>query len=378
MSKTKKLIGGLLSVAVLAGSMASAHATSIKASLYWGPKSPIVIGGYTPFIESLEADQALGLKVRLFTGGSLLSAKSTLPGLRSGIADVGTLAMTYFPAELPHSQLVSDLAMMGHQSVVAAAAVSEYMLLDCKPCQEDWNKMGLVLAGTYSTTPYLVISKTNIETLADLKGKKVRSPGGVWDRWVESVGAVPVNVSSAEMYEAFNRGVVDMVIHTPAALKSVNLGDFAKYVVKVPLGTYDALSAGSFNANTWKKLSVEERKAILDRMAILVVGISDQYRVQDEEAEEIYSKKGVTFVEPSKELQDQINGFQESDMVTIMENAKIKYGVTDPKAEIETLRKLFAKWNDLLAPVKGDRAKMEAIVKEQIYDKLDPKTFGVE
>lgn len=377
MSKMNKLLRTLIAAGVLAGSMAPAHATDLKVSLYWGPKSPIVIGGYKPFVESLEADKASDLKVRMFTGGALLDAKATLPGLRSGIADVGTLAMTYFPAELPASQLVADLAMMGSDSVAAAAAVTEYMLMHCAPCRNDWQKMGLVLTSAYSTTPYLIISKTPVEIVDDLKGKKIRSPGGVWDRWVESVGAVPVNVSSSEMYEAFNRGVVDMVIHTPAALKSVNLGDFAKYVVKVPLGTYHALSAGTYNAKTWKGLTDAQRKAIFERLSILVVGISDQYRVQDAEAEEIYGKKGVAISAPSAALKQQVAEFRKADMASIVADAKGKYGIANPEAEIATMEKLFAKWEQLIAPVAGDRARMQAIVRSEIYDKLDPTTFGM-
>lgn len=367
----------LISAGLLAGSIAHAQATNLKVSLYWGPKSPIVLGGYKPFVESIEADKATDLKVKMFTGGALLDAKATLPGLRSGIADVGTLALTYFPAELPASQLVADLAMMGNDSVVAAAAVTEYMLMHCAPCLNDWNKMGLVLTSAYSTTPYLIISRTKVETGDDLKGKKIRSPGGVWDRWVESVGAVPVNVSSSEMYEAFNRGVVDMVIHTPAALKSVNLGDFAKYVVKIPLGTYHALSAGTYNSKTWKGLTEAQRKAIFDRSPILVVGISDQYRRQDIEAEEIYAKKGVTIAAPSEVLKKQVAEFRKADMASIISDAKGKYGITNPEAEIQTLEKLFAKWEQLIAPVAGDRTKMQDIVRQEIYDKLDPKTFGM-
>lgn len=377
MSKLNTLARTLLSASLLAGTIAQAQASDLKVSLYWGPKSPIVIGGYKPFIEALEADPATNLKVKMFTGGALLDAKATMPGLRSGIADVGTLALTYFPAELPASQLVADLAMMGTDSVAAAAAVTDYMLQHCQPCRDDWQKLGLVLTAAYSTTPYLVISKTKVETTDDLKGKKIRSPGGVWDRWVESVGAVPVNVSSSEMYEAFNRGVVDMVIHTPAALKSVNLGDFAKYVVKVPLGTYHALSAGSYNAKTWKGLSTAERKAILDRSPILVVGISDQYRLQDVEAEDIYAKKGVTITAPSDALKKQVAEFRKADMASIIADAKNKYGIANPEAEIKTLEKLFAKWDQLLAPAAGDRKKMEEIVRKEIYDKIDPATFGL-
>lgn len=377
MSKLNTLVRTLLSVSLLAGGIAQAQASSLKVSLYWGPKSPIVIGGYKPFVEAVEADPSTDLKVKMFTGGALLDAKATLPGLRSGIADVGTLALTYFPAELPASQLVADLAMMGSDSVVAAAAVTEYMLQHCQACRNDWQKLGLVLTAAYSTSPYLVISKTKVETLDDLKGKKIRSPGGVWDRWVESVGAVPVNVSSSEMYEAFNRGVVDMVIHTPAALKSVNLGDFAKYVIKLPLGTYHALSAGTYNAKTWKRLSAAERKTILDRSAILVVGISDQYRVQDVEAEEIYTRKGVTVAEPSEALKKQVAEFRKADMTSIIADAKGKYGIANPEAEIQTLEKLFAKWEQLLAPAAGDRKKMEEIVRQEIYDRIDPATFGI-
>ncbi|HEX5487230.1 MAG TPA: C4-dicarboxylate TRAP transporter substrate-binding protein [Limnobacter sp.] len=377
MFKPTTILRTALAASVLLAGIAKAQATEIKVSLYWGPKSPIVLGGYKPFIKSIEEDKAADLQMKLFSGGALLDAKGTLPGLRSGIADVGTLALTYFPAELPHSQLVADMALIGKSSVAAAAAVTDYVLKDCAPCREDWKKLGLVYTGAYSTTPYLLISKTKITSLADLKGKKIRSPGAVWDRWIQSVGAVPVNVPSSEMYESFDRGIVDVVIHASSAMKTVNLGDIGKYVVKLPLGTYHALSAGSYNINTWKKLTTAQRKAILDRTPILVVGISDQYHVQDVEAEKLYAGRGVTITEPSADMLKQINDFRKADMANIIEAAKTKYGFANPQPEIDKIEALFDKWNKLLAPANGDRAKMEAIVKKEIYDTLDPATFGM-
>ena len=40
-----------------------------------------------------------------------------------------------------------------------------------------------------------------MKSLKDLKGKRLRTAGAALSRWAESIGAVPVNVPSSEMYQ---------------------------------------------------------------------------------------------------------------------------------------------------------------------------------
>ena len=89
-------------VVLAAGLIAAGNAAALelKASHYLPPKHPIVIS-YQAFAKALEKESNGDVKVRIFGGGSLLGAKATVDGVRDGVADIGFVVNTYYPAQFP-------------------------------------------------------------------------------------------------------------------------------------------------------------------------------------------------------------------------------------------------------------------------------------
>src|SRR5690606_15046394 len=96
-------LGGLVATAPMGA--AHAQTTTIKASIWVSPKHPSGDRGYGAFMKYVEEQSKGSIKFRYWSGGSLLGARDTLPGLINGIAHVSSMAMTYFPAEFPYAQL---------------------------------------------------------------------------------------------------------------------------------------------------------------------------------------------------------------------------------------------------------------------------------
>jgi TRAP-type transport system periplasmic protein len=238
----------LLAIALVCGlAVAQADAAEYKAATFIGPKHPIAKGGWAPYFKEVEKQSGGSIKFRQFLAGSLLEAKALLGGVRDGVADAAQVVFTYHPAEFPHAQLVADFALYGGDAMVAAAAVTEFNLFHCAPCLAEFKRNGIVYTGAFSTTPYVLMSKVKIAALAELKGKKMRTPGSVWDRWATHVGGTPVNLPANEMFEGLSRGILDIAIQAPAALKSYNLADTAKYLTSLRLGTYHSVAMLAFN-----------------------------------------------------------------------------------------------------------------------------------
>ena len=193
-----KLIFGFMFVAAGFFAGGAFADTEIRISSWVAPKHPVNYGGYVPFMEAVEKASGGEISFRLFMGGALLSAKATMPGIRDGIADTGVIALTYHPAEFPYAQLIADLAMSSADPVVTAAAVTELNMLHCQPCLDELMVQEIVYTGTYATAPYVIIGSRKVESLADLKGARIRTPGSVWDRWAADVGGVPVNIPSSD------------------------------------------------------------------------------------------------------------------------------------------------------------------------------------
>jgi TRAP-type C4-dicarboxylate transport system substrate-binding protein len=363
-----------LTLCTLATGAADAQ-TEITASLWVSPKHPVAVGGYDPMIADMK--KSGDWDVQYFTGGALLGANATLGGLGDGIADVGMIALTYFPAELPHGQLVADLALATESNVAASLAVSEFNMLHCSECLAEFEQQNLVYTGTYSTSPYSIISNEPISAIEDLGGKKMRVPGSVWSRWAKHVGGVEVNVPSSEMYEGLNRGALDIAIQAPGALRSYGLWDIAKNVNLLNLGTYHSLAQLAFNRDFWQELTDEQRRYMLDQAARANLDATLVYTETDEEVLAEAEKHGVTVVEPSEALRQDHEAFVQQDLKTVAEVAKSTYGIENPGPKIETLLSLFDKWQKIVEETGGEREALLERFKTEVYDKVDPATYGM-
>lgn len=351
--------------------------TEIRISSWVAPKHPVNYGGYEPFMAAVEEASGGAISFRLFMGGALLSAKATMPGIRDGLADTGVIALTYHPAEFPHAQLIADLAMLSGDHVATAAAVTEFNLLHCQPCLDEFKAQEIVYTGTYATAPYVIIGSRKIESPADLSGARIRTPGSVWDRWAEAVGGVPVNIPSSDMYESLERGITDVVLQPIAALRSYSLWDVAEHATLLDLGTYHSLSLLGYSTYTWQDLTVEERTLLLDHTALGLVGVSVAYTALDQEvvADAVGSK--IEIIEPTEALLEVKQRFIDIDLAQIAEIARDQHGIDDPESIIASYEALLEKWQGIMALISDDSDAMIAVINAEIFDKIDPATYGM-
>jgi len=342
-----------------------------------GPKHPVATHGWPTHVKAVEAETDGSLKYKLFVGGSLLKIKATLSGVRDGVADAGLYALTYWPAELPLGNLVGDLALLGEDPATMAGATVEFNMMHCSECLAEFQPHRMIYTGTYSTTPYRIISKGRINSLDDIKGKKLRTAGGAWVRWSQKVGAVSVSLPAPEMYEGINTGVIDGAIQTTAALKGYGLWDVAKDITLIPLGTYHSLSLFGYNTDVWKGFTDAERRAILNGAAEGIAATVGRYYEQDAEVLKEAAGKGVTVHQPGKDLAEATRAFAMGDVDVIVADAEEKRGIKNARAKADKMVELIAKWSKLTEPVRDDRAGFAALLKSEIYDKIDVKTYGM-
>src|SRR5690625_3316392 len=186
--------------------------TAVKVSTWYPPTHPGVTGGFSTFNETLKNDYSDEFSVKYWEGGSLLDTKGTLNGLATGVADIGNLAMTYYPGQFPYFQLIADMGMYSSNPIAVMGAVNEMLHVSCKECREEFFKNDVVYIAGNAITPYTMISKKPITEPDDLKGKKFRTPGSLWNRWASYVGGTSVDIPASEMFQALDSGAVDVAL----------------------------------------------------------------------------------------------------------------------------------------------------------------------
>ena len=105
--------------------------------------------------------------------------------------------------------------------------------------------------------------KKKIDSLADLKGMKIRVYGYMPTLAVKSLGASPVTIASGEIAPAMMAGTIDAALSAVSFGYSMGLTKVAKYVTLLPVAsTWSAVTV--INAKKFNSLPPDLQKVLTD------------------------------------------------------------------------------------------------------------------
>jgi len=111
--------------------------------------------------------------------------------------------------------------------------------------------------------PYQVFTKAKLESVKNLEGMKLYTAGGAKELTVRKLKAVPVKMTTPEVYESLSRGTIDGILFPYASLFPYNLDKLVKYgTVSESLG--NAVVTYVINAAKYKQLPASVQKAMSD------------------------------------------------------------------------------------------------------------------
>lgn len=325
------------------------------------------------------------LEAKVF-GGELLNLSEIPGGLRDGIVAVGAVVTAYKPAEYTEMNLIGDLSMLatvGDVSDVPAAAMSgavmEYVLFNCPECLEQFKAQNQVFLASASTSPYILLCREPVETLADMAGKKFRSGAANFGRWAEHVGGVKVSLTGNEIYDALSQGVVDCAMLSVTTLIEARHIDVTKALLfGVPGGVYAGLAENATNRDVWLSLTDDERAVMVRASAQLAADIVMHQRDVEIEATELATSQGLRIAEADAETLANYEAFVNSELAVIAAEMAAQ-GVENAEAKVGLAADIIAKWKDLTQDVSaGEVERLTDLYWSEIFSKLDPSTYAME
>ncbi|MDR5652213.1 C4-dicarboxylate TRAP transporter substrate-binding protein [Ruixingdingia sedimenti] len=377
MTYRRTLFAAAAALGAIAGAPA-AQADTFSYAMNLNPTEPMPANAYIPWAESVKNRTNGDVTIEFYFSGALLPNAESLAGTRSGVADLAYHAFTYTPAEMPIWNVISFLGFKVPKPHVVAIAAAEYGLLDPEGNGEI-AKAGVVYMGGYTTPAYHFICRSDkIAGAEDLKGLRVRTPGGPWSEFARSLGMVDVNITSAEMYTAFERGAVDCATADPTHIVTgANLLRVAKGFNTMPMGPFFTGASWIWNPDSWARISEENRKIVLEESArYLAVNITT-YVADGEKAKQAGKDGGITFVEPSPDLVDAYQAFV-ADIDDIVVAKGKAAGVGNIEKEMADFTALMEKWDGLLKDVDvTDADVLGKLIWDNIYSKVDVATYGI-
>ena len=156
------------------------------------------------------------------------------------------------------TNISGNFALVGRNSHVMALAMSEYVVT-CEACLKEFSDVGIVFLGAGSSDVYGLLTTKPVRTADDLKGLRLRSGGAPYSRWAEHFGATGVAMGVGDTFEGMSQGTIDGTMASVVDALSFRLIDVAKYVTRVPIGTYHVTSNFTVAKSTCDSLSDQEK-----------------------------------------------------------------------------------------------------------------------
>lgn len=245
------------------------------------------------------------LKVQIFWTESLVKWKDALPGIQSGMADFAWVSSTYFPSQLPRYLMLDNLFNFGDDYVAAILALID--TVDNEPnLKAELAKEDIILVAPHISGHAPVGTKNPLKSIKELKGKSLRTYGGVRTQFYTNLGANPIFMSFSDMYEAMNRGTIDSLGDMAVVLSNAfKLYEVVKYInANNPPGVHGnggALASGFYmSQKKFNAFPKETQKMLLDLRREYAVRYAQT--LMDDEAvirNEWKTKHGVSFSDAS-------------------------------------------------------------------------------
>src|SRR5215813_1231494 len=220
----------------------------------WGPSHALY-----PWVKQVEEASKGKIKIEVFASQTLIKGIDMWKGIRSGIADIGWCVQGYWPEQTP----LSDVVSLPFLPIKTAEQGSELLwkLYEKYPSmQKEYGEIQPLVLHTTSPN-FLLTSKKQVKTLEDFKGLKVRVLGGPPTEMAKALGAVPTLIPMPDMYQSFDKGVVDGAAAPWEAVHGFRLYEVVKYYTMAPF--YASYFSVCANKQKWTSLPKDVRDQIM-------------------------------------------------------------------------------------------------------------------
>ena len=159
---------------------------------------------------------------------------------------------------------------------------------------------GMTLLYSVCWPPSAIHSKKEINSLADLKGLKLRTYSAITSRFGELAGTVPVLIAAPEVAQAFKTGMVDAQINSSSGGVDTQTWDFTTHLYDA--GVIAPHNVVFVNKAAWAKLDPATQKVIETAAA---AAEKRGWEIREEEHTknlQLLASKGVKVLKPSPKL----------------------------------------------------------------------------
>ena len=293
-----------ISTGVFLSASSIAAETTLRVATWLPPTNPLnktVWPTWKKWVEDA-TEGRVNVVIEDYTG----HPKTIFDAVEDGVYDVGFSVNSYIPGRFT---LTSLAEIPGETPDAESASVALW-----KTYQEYFKDAGefdgLKLLALFVHSPGQIHSKFPVNTLSDLKGKKVRLGGGMVNELGQRLELTIVSAPATKSYEMMQQGVVDATFLPAQEQKLFRLSEVSSNLILFPNGLYNSAMSFVMNEDAFEGLSDVDREAILSvsgeklsRLAGAVWAESDKIGISEAKEKGV----NVTFLKSDDELVKEFN-----------------------------------------------------------------------
>lgn len=202
------------------------------------------------------------VRMEYYPAEQLGKAADLLDAALNGIADIVYAPPLYISDRLPLST-VPALPLIGNVTDNRELDRAWHTLVMEEINPVELLPLGVRAVRTQVTPPYqIMLRREQVRTLDELKGKKMRSSGGVQEKSVAKLGAIPTAIPASDLYPAIQRGTVDGILFNLPTASGYKLQEQLMWSTdNLNLGLYPVLYV--INEDVWQGLPVDVQEILV-------------------------------------------------------------------------------------------------------------------
>lgn len=296
--KASKPLVWILGASALVLGTAPAGAETVLRISSWAPPTHFVNSKIWPGWGAM-IEKATEGRVTTKIEYKLASPPKQFSVVRNGIADAAWIFHGY------NTRYVATQAVefpgLGTSGEAAAVA---YWKVHQKYLKKANEHRGVELVGLNSHGPAVIHTKKPLKSLKDLKGMKIRVPGGVGSLVGRALGVTAVKLPAPKVYEALSSGVADGIFMPIETQKSFRLKEVVPNVTIIPGGLYYGSFGFIMSPSFLKKLSSKDRAALMSVSGVELAKLGHHWDKADIAGREDAIKSGTKITVASDAIQN--------------------------------------------------------------------------
>jgi TRAP-type C4-dicarboxylate transport system substrate-binding protein len=242
------------------------------------------------FADEVKKGSGGKIDITVHSASSLIKNPEIKRSIQTGLVPAGEFFMSNLGPENPLYEI--DAIPFFASSYPEAKVLWE---VSKAPISALFQKQGLRLMYSVPWPSQAFFTKEPVNSLADIKGKKMRTYNAQTARLGQLMGVIPTTVQATEIPQAFSTGIIDLVFTSTPTGVTTRAWEYTRYFYDT--GAWVPKNVVIVNEGAFRKLPAEVQKAMTDAAAVAEKRGWEWSEQQNDEQRNILGKNGLK-IEP--------------------------------------------------------------------------------